>query len=80
MMEETKGRFTSWTMEDGMFPWFDFVVRCLEKPIYNAFGPLTLGLNQMWTKKDGRAPKSECVDFLDVCPKKVVLRKKTKGS
>jgi hypothetical protein len=89
MMEETKGWFTSWTMKSDHGRWHvpmvrlhdpTSMVRCLKKSIYNAFGPLTLGFNQMWTKRDGHAPKNECVDFLDICPKKVcfILRKKTK--
>jgi len=55
-------------MEDVLFsrsnltiqlPWSDF----LKKSIYKAFGP-SLALNQMWTKRNDHAPKSECADFL----------------
>jgi hypothetical protein len=31
----------------------------------------SLGVDQTWTKRTDHAPKSGCVEFLDVHPKKV---------
>ena len=50
------------------------MARFLKKQVMNPLGP-SLGVNQMWTKKDDHAPKSECVDLFDICPKQVVLKK-----
>ena len=33
----------------------------------------SLGVNRMWTKRNDCAPKSECVDFYNICPKRVFL-------
>ena len=52
-----------------------FMVRFLKKTIYKAFGPLT-SVNQMWTKKNDRAPNNECADFFNLCLKKAVLKEK----
>ena len=38
-------------------------------------GP-SLGVNRMWTKKNDHAPKNECADFLNICPKKENLKRK----
>ena len=55
------------TVEDGIFlrsnlmvqlPWSDFLDNRFTKPL----GP-SLGVNQMWTKKDDHAPKSECANI-----------------
>jgi hypothetical protein len=51
------------------------MVRLLEKLVLIALGP-SLGVNQMWTKKNDHAPKSEGVDLLNTCPKRAVLKKK----
>jgi hypothetical protein len=51
------------------------MVRLLEKIVLKALGP-SLGVNQMWTKKNDHAPKSEGVDLLNTCPKRAVLKKK----
>jgi hypothetical protein len=37
-------------------------------------GP-SLGVNKMWIKRNDHAPKSECVDYSNICPKKAVLEK-----
>ena len=69
-----QGRFPPWTMEDGLFSWSDLMVQL---PWYDFFlktqftkflGP-SLGVNQMWTKRNGHAPKSECVGFFSYMPK-----------
>ena len=55
-------------MEDGLFswsdlmvqlPWSDFLKNQFTKPLGSS-----LGVNQMWTKRNDHAPKSECADFL----------------
>ena len=45
------------------------MVRLLNKLVLKALGP-SLGVNQLWTKKNNHAPKSECADFLKYMPKK----------
>ena len=50
------------TMEEGLFQWSKFMVRLLEKYVLKALGP-SLGVNQVWTKKNDHASESECVDF-----------------
>jgi hypothetical protein len=45
---------------------------------FEALG-LSLGVNQMWTKKNSHAPKNECVDFKYIyMPKKGIFEKKKK--
>ena len=60
-----EGPFTPWTMKSDhgrwpfsmvQLPWFDFLKNQLTKSL----GP-SLGVNQMWTKRNDHAPKSECV-------------------
>ena len=69
----------SWTMEDGLFQWSSLMVNLLCSDfLKNQFTkPLSpsLGVNQMWTKKNDHAPKSEGVDFFNTCPKRAVLKK-----
>ena len=50
--------------------WSNFLKNQFTKPL----GP-SLGLSRMWTKRNDHAPKSECVDFFNICPKKAVLKK-----
>jgi hypothetical protein len=49
------------------------MVQLLRKIVLKALAP-SLGVNQMWTKKNDRAPKSECVDFFNTCPKRAILK------
>ena len=74
-----KGWFTPWTMKSDhgrqhfsmvQLPLYDFWKKQFTKPL----GP-SLGVNQMWTKRKNHAPKSECADFFNICPKKAVLKK-----
>ena len=56
-------------MKDGLFSFSDFMVK-LSWFDYLKFQftkrlDLSLGVNQMWIKRDDRAPKGECVD---ICP------------
>ena len=46
------------TMEDGLFSWSDFMVWILKNPFTKPLGP-SLGVNQMWTKRNDHAPKSK---------------------
>ena len=39
-----------------------FMVQLLKKSVLKALGP-SLGVNQMWIKKDDHASKSECANF-----------------
>jgi hypothetical protein len=54
------------------------MVRVLKKLVLKAFGP-SLGVNQMWTKKNDHAPKSEGADFFDNMSKKGSFEKKIKS-
>ena len=53
------------------------MVRLIKILVLKALG-LSLGVNQMWTKKNDHSPKSECADFFNTCPKMAVLKKKLK--
>ena len=61
-------------MEDGIFPWSD-LWSYFHGHSYENLKPLgpSLGVNRMWTKRNDHAPKSECVDFFNICPKRAVL-------
>ena len=48
---------------------------CLKNQFTKSFG-LSLGVNQMWTKRNDYTPKSGCADFFIYIPEKTVLRKK----
>ena len=50
------------------------MVRFLKNQYTKPLGP-SLGVNQMWVKRNDHAPKSQCVDLFNVCPKRAVLRK-----
>jgi hypothetical protein len=65
----------SQTMEDGLFPWSDFLKNQLTKSL-----ELWLRVNQMWTKRNGHAPKNECADFFNICAKRAILKRKEKNS
>jgi hypothetical protein len=57
-----------YTMEDGLFSWFDVMVQLpwpdfLTKSIYKAFGLFTRCKPNV-DQEDDHAPKSECADFL----------------
>ena len=61
------------TMEDGIFPWSDFMVQLpwfdfLRNQFTKPLGP-SLGLHPMWTKRNDRASTNECDDFLIYAPK-----------
>ena len=61
------------TMEDGLFPWYDFMVQLpgstfLKNQFTKSLGP-SLGVNGMCTKRNDHAPKSECI-----CPERAVLK------
>jgi hypothetical protein len=61
-----------YTMDhEGGLPWSN----SLKTQFTKALGP-SLGVNQMWTKRNGHAPRSECVDFLNICPKKADKKNK----
>ena len=46
------------------------MVQFLKKnKVTKPLGP-SLGVNQMWTKRNGHAPKSECAIFFNYMPKK----------
>ena len=73
----------NWTMEDGIFPWFHLVVQfpwsnsSKYQLDYKAFGPLTRckpNVNQ----EEWPCTKSEWAEFLNICPKTVVWKKKFK--
>ena len=59
------------TMEDGLFPWVDFV----KKKDYKAFGPLAKCKPSV-TKRNDHAPKVKV--FFNICAKREVLKKKEK--
>ena len=77
----TQGPFTLWTMKLDHERWPlsmirvhgpTSMVRLLKKLVLKALGP-SLGVNQMWNKKNHHAPKSEGACFFNRCPKRVVL-------
>lgn len=53
-------------MEDGLFngpsSWSNFQGPTSYKNSFESLGP-SLGLNRIWTKKNGHAPNSQCADF-----------------
>ena len=49
------------------------MVRLHKKLVLRALGP-SLGMNQMWTKKNDHAPKNDGADFFDTCPKRAILK------
>ena len=65
------------TMDHEVGPWkmaffhgpISFKENQFTKPLSSS-----LGVNQMWTKRNDHVPKCECADFLDICPKKVFLK------
>ena len=61
-------------MEDDFFQWSEFMVRLLEQIVLKALGP-SLGVNRMWTKKNDRAPKSECAEFFKYMLKKGIFER-----
>ena len=52
------------------------MVRYFKKKRFIKYLGFSLGVNQMWIKRNDHAPKSECVDFSNIRPKKVVSEKK----
>ena len=50
-----------------------YMLRFLKKSIYKAFGPLT-GWKANVGQKNDHAPKSECVDFFNICLRKAILK------
>ena len=52
-----------------LFQWSDFLENNLK-----ALGS-SLGVNQIWTKENDPTLKDECVDFLNTCPKRAILKK-----
>jgi hypothetical protein len=46
------------TMDNGIFPWSNFLKIQFPKPLAPS-----LGVNQMWTKRNDHAPKNKCDDF-----------------
>ena len=72
----------SWTMRGGLFPWSYLMVQLpwydfLKNWYTNPWGP-SLGVNGMCLKKNGHAPKNECADFFNICPKRTVWKKNKK--
>jgi hypothetical protein len=51
-------------------PW---VLSLKKSNFIKPLGP-SLGVNQMWTKRNEHVPKNEYVDFQNTCPKKPVLK------
>ena len=64
------------------FPWSDLMVQLpwsdflRKNNLQSLWGP-SLGVNQMWSKRNNHAPKSECVFFLffNICPKRAFKKK-----
>ena len=50
------------TMEDVLFQWSEFMVQLLNRLVLKVLGP-SLGVNQIWTKKNDHAAKNECAGF-----------------
>ena len=50
------------------------MVRFIDNQFTKPSGP-SLGVNRMWTKKNDHAPKNECADFFNTCPKRAPLKK-----
>ena len=85
-MLSTWGRFTPSTMKldhgkwpipmvqlDGPTPMIQFL------KMINLQSLLGLSLvNQIWTTRNDHAPKSDCVDFFDLCPKKDYKKNKVR--
>ena len=46
-----------------------------QKLSFESLGP-SPGVNRMWTTRNDHGPKKECVDFLNICTKRVVFLKK----
>ena len=67
------GWFTLWTMKSDHGRWPLSMVRLHEKLVLRALDP-SIGVNQIWTKKNDHAPKSEGADFFNTCPKTAILR------
>ena len=59
-----------YTMDHEFGPWkrafFNGPIRLPKKLVW---GP-SLGVNQLWTKKNDHAPKNECANVFDHMPKK----------
>ena len=53
------------------------MVQFLKKSIYKALVGPWLGFNPM---QNDLAPKNECVNFSNICPKRIFLKEKTKSS
>ena len=68
------------TMEDGLCSWSNFygLIPLKKNQFTEPLGPSLLGVNWMWTTRDDHAPKSECVDLFNVCPKRAYLKMKVK--
>jgi hypothetical protein len=69
-------------MGDDHFPWSELTVQLswsdfLENQFTKSLG-FPLGVNRMWTKRNHHAPNSECVDSLNLCPQRKVLKKQIK--
>ena len=62
---------------NGPNSWSNFHVRLLKILVLKASGP-SLGVNQMWTKKNDHTPKNKCADFLNECPKRAFSKQKIK--
>ena len=69
-------------MEDSLFLRFDLMVQLpwsdlLENQFIKPLGP-SLGVNQMWIKRNEHAPKNGRAEFfLNICPKRAVFKKKS---
>ena len=74
-----KGWFAPWTMEDGIFSWYDLMVQLswfvfLENQFTKSLG-FSRGVNWMWTKSNDHARKNErVVFFFYICSKRVVIK------
>jgi hypothetical protein len=67
-------------MEEGISQWSKFMVRLLKKIVLKALGS-SLGVNQLWTKKNDHAPKNDCGDlFFIYMPEKGIFEKRIKLS
>jgi hypothetical protein len=67
------------TMEGGLFPWSDLVVQLpwsafLKNQFTKPSGP-SLGVNQMWTKRNDHAPKNWMCSLFKYMPEKGIFEK-----
>ena len=72
----TKGRFTPWTMEDGLFPWSNFHGPIFKTNICKVFGPLSRCKSCVDQEDWPCTKRWMCWFFCNTRLKKVVLKEK----